>query len=136
MTIDVEKVLNELGKMNEYKHPINGEYTLFMLPDGRMVGEKGLVKHIQILGKALNKEIKSVQEFVNATIILNLVKLKINKLKHLHVNINMECTTQQIKTLKKLGTNYGFQIYIADMPECAPNAPNRDYYKQVLKMEL
>lgn len=98
--MNIGEILIKMGKLDEYNIPFKGEYTLFILPDGRMIGENKLVKHKGILEKIINKKINSNQELVDLYIKLKTVKIKINKFKMLYININVPCTTKQKLTLK------------------------------------
>ena len=127
--IQYEEILKEFEKLDEHSFPLDGTYTLFILPDGKMVGENKLVRHQDILEKILKIKIESLDEFFDIMTKTKCVKIKINEFKRLYVNINTLCTKRQKVTLGKLGAcKYEIQI-----DQLLPNAPNRDYCMSLFK---
>ena len=134
--IPVKTILKELGNLKEYQPPLVGEYTLFILPDGRMMGKININKHRQILEEILGRKIITNQELVDIYVKLKIVKIQINKFNRLYININVPCTKKQKQTLKALVLSHTYEIEIVELHKWAPNAPTREYYECLLNQPL
>ena len=129
--LDVGEVLEKMTKLHQYNLPFKGEYTLFILPNGKMVGENKNAEHQEIIENVLNRKMKSNQELADIYVELRIVKIRINKFNTLHVAINVPCTSEQKQTLKKLGS-CEYKIAIDELRKYVPDAPDRDYYRSLL----
>ena len=129
----VEKILNELGKMKEYYYPI-GCYSLFILPDGRMVGTCGLIKHQSIFEKILKLKLTGNKEFINILVDIRCVKIIISE-RSLYVDVVTAPTMEQKSMLEELGTCGKYNYITTDtMRELVPDAPSMNYCRRLLKL--
>lgn len=131
----IKKILKELNKYEEYYYPTVGEYSLFILPNGKMVGTDKLLDHQPILEKILKKKIISNQEFFNILTDIQVIKIIINGTR-LYVNINVPVTTEQKYTLQGLGMCNKYNIRVEPIYEYVPDAPNDNYCRHLLKLPL
>ena len=132
--IPIKKILRELGKLEEYNYPI-GDYSLFILPDGRMVGTSGNFKHQLIFEKILKCKITDNQEFINILIAINCIKVITNNFSCLYVDIVTPVTVEQKHTLEGLGMYSKYiNIIVDNLREYAPDGPSRNYCRRLLKL--
>ena len=127
------KILKELGKMKEYYYPI-GCYSLFILPDGRMVGTVGLIKHQSIFEKILKRKLTGNKEFINILVDIRCVKIIISE-RSLYVDVVTAPTMEQKSILEELGTCGKYDYITTDtMRELVPDAPSMNYCRRLLKL--
>ena len=134
--IPVKKILRELGKLKEYHYPII-DCSLFILPDGRMVGNSKSLDHYPILEKVIKRKIKSLQDTVEILVSTKCIRIVIatKPTLDLHVDIVVTPTTEQKYTLEGLGMCGKYdEIIINDFHEYAPDAPTRNYCRHLLKL--
>ena len=131
--IPVKKILKELGKLDKYDYP-GSLYSLFILPDGRMVGIRGMLQHQSILEEILNRKI-TVKEFVDICVATGCIKVGINHVSHLSVDIAVPATREQKYTLEGLGLcNKYAGIEVDVLCSLVPGAPSINYCRRLLKL--
>ena len=133
----VKKLLLGLGKLKEYYYPVGRYYSLFILPDGRMVGNNKFENHGPIFEKILKRKINSTQKFVDMLISTNCIKTTISFETALGVDIVTPPTTEQKYTLQGLAMCETYdQIVVDNLIEYAPDAPSRNYCRRLLKLPV
>ena len=133
----VKKILRELGKLKEYYYPTGADYySLFILPDGRMVGTEKLGDHDSMFEKILKRKLNSTQEFVDILVSINCVKIIISSGPALQIDIVTPPTTKQKYTLKDLAICGKYEVYVDNLIEYAPDAPSRNYCRRLLKLPI
>ena len=133
--IPVKKILRELGKLKEYHYPMV-DCSLFILPDGRMVGTYNNQDHYPIFEKILKRKIKSLNIFdiIIATKCIRIV-IATKPTLCLYVDIMVTPTTEQKYTLEGLGTCDKYNdIVVQNFHEYVPDAPTRNYCRRLLKL--
>ena len=93
-------VIKKLAKLDEYYYPIH-RCSLFVLPDGKIVGTLDLFDHRNMLELAGSGKL-SDQDFFNFMVDAGLVRLVVNDLKILHVNVLTSITQAQKKHYRDL----------------------------------
>lgn len=130
--ISTKTILTKLGTLEEYHYPIEGQYSLFLLPDGRLVGTDKIVDHQNILEKIIKRKIVSNQEFFDILVKIGCIKIIVN-LRNLYVDISIIPTTKQKYTLQDLGICDKYDdIKVDNMHEYVPNAPSDAYGRHLL----
>ena len=130
----VQKILKELGKLKEYDYPI-GIYSLFILPDGKMVGVREIVNHQPILEKILKYKITTDKEFIDILIDIKCVRITISKETSLYVDVVTPPTNEQKTTLEGLGIcGKYYPIFVDTLRSLVPDAPSENYCRRLLKL--
>ena len=96
--IPVQKILKELNKLPKYKYPPE-QSSVFLLPDGKMVGSDTLFGHCMMLEKIVGIKL-DVQLFFQHLVALRAIKLTVSD-SVLYININAYTTKKQEDVLKK-----------------------------------
>ena len=131
--IPVKKILKELGKFDEYNYP-TGEYSLFILPDGKIVGVNQLMCHRPILEKILKRKIETNQEFYDIFAELRMVKIIVSGT-NLYVDVCVPCTTEQKHALEGFSMSGKYEGFMIDAPHnYISNAPSENYIRHVMKL--
>ena len=134
--IPVKKILRELGKLKEYHYPII-DCSLFILPDGRMVGTYNTTDHYPILEKIIKRKIKSLEDALDIIMATRCIRIVVatKPTLSLYVDIMVNPTTKQKYTLEGLGTCDKYNdIIIQNFHEYIPDAPTRNYCRYLLKL--
>ena len=134
--VSTKIILTKLGKLEEYHYPIGGQYSLFLLPDGRLVGTDKIVDHQNILEKIMKRKIVSNQEFFDILVKIGCIRITVN-LRNLSVDISIIPTTEQKYTLQDLGMYGKYEdIAVDNMHEYVPNAPSNAYGRRLLGLSF
>ena len=131
----VKRILKELGKLDEYNYPI-GQYSLFILPDGRMVGTRGVVKHQSIFDEILKCK-STDKEFINILVDIRCAKITISNETDLSVDVVTPPTREQKATIEGLGMCSKYdRIFVDTLRDLVPDAPSLSYCRRLLKLPL
>lgn len=98
--IVVDKILKKLDQLPEYVYPTE-QSSVFLLPNGKMVGSDILFNHHKMLENIIGKKL-DVYEFFKYLNMLQLIRFIVDD-SILHVNINSSVTKDQKTILKMLG---------------------------------
>ena len=129
----MKKILSELGKMDEYDYP-TGEYSLFILPDGRMVGVDQLMCHKPILEKIPKRKIESNQEFYEIFAEIRTIRVTVSGV-NIYVDISVPCSNEQKYTLEGFYMCSKYETFFVDTPhEHISDAPSENYCKRAMKL--
>ena len=134
--IPVKKILRELGKLKEYHYP-RIDCSLFILPDGRMVGTYNPQDHYPILEKIIKRKIKSLEDALDIIMATKCIRIVIatKPTLSLFVDIMVNPTTEQKYTLEALGTCDKYNnITVQNFHEYIPDAPTQNYCRYLLKL--
>ena len=133
MAITVKKLLNRLGKMDAYDYPI-GDYSLYMLPNGKLIGKNGIMEHDSVLEDILKRKLKSVQEFYDIMVAIKTIRITIES-SMLYVDMCVPYSMDQKQALQGLYMSGKYNI-IFNQPECIPGAPSDKYCRRMIGMPL
>ena len=131
--IPVRKILNGLGKLNEYYYPV-GKRTMFILPDGRMVGVNKPFMHMEIFKDILKREL-TAQEFMDMLVEIKSIRLVLYD-GRMHVNIVTPCNSEQKSTLEGLVMCGKYEFICDDERRFVPGAPSYNYCRRLLGLPI
>ena len=135
-TYDTKKILIKLDKLPKYNYPIGGDYSLFILPSGKMVGINKFGNHQKILEEIINMKIESAQEVFNIFAAIETIKVIISGTS-LYVDITMTPTREQKFTLEALGLCGRYDdITVESVHTYLPDAPSLNYCRRLLKLSF
>lgn len=132
--IPIKKILNGLSKLEKYDYPV-GEHSLFILPNGNMVGVEGISQHQTILERILKRKLTSTREQIDIIIATGCIRIIISKISRLYVDIPIPVTTEQKYTLEGLGLSTQYTaIEVDNLCDQSSNAPSVNYCRRLLKL--
>ena len=131
---DVKFTLDILNQMPEWIYPTYG-CSLFILPNGKMVGIPELFGHKEILRPFFGHKL-TPQESCDFITKANLIKLTVNDILDVHITIPVIMTKQQKDTLKIIvhWGKYDMVDFIL-LSDLLPNAPDMDYILPALDLD-
>ena len=109
--IPVQEILQELDKLPEYKYPTE-QSSIFLLPDGKMVGSNILFSHHKILEKTVGVKLNT-GEFFKHLVAMRIVRLTVDD-SILYVNINTYVTKEQKVILRKFCKSKKYKDCVVD----------------------
>ena len=110
--IPAVKILEELSKLKEYEYPTE-QSSVFLLPNGKMVGNDILFNHVKALEKIFRRKL-NIEEALECLASLQIVNLNVDD-SILYINILALATEKQKVVLKKLGKSNKYNDCVIDM---------------------
>ena len=134
--IPVQKILKELNKLPKYKYPPE-QSSVFILPDGKMVGSDIIFNHNAILEKIVGIKL-GIQLFFKHIVALRMIKLDVDD-SVLYINLNTYTTKKQETVLKNLGKSGKYKDYALDtymrFIDSKTDVPFNNYIYDLLDVE-
>ena len=134
--IQVQKILKELNKLPKYKYPPE-QSSVFLLPDGKMVGSDIIFNHNAMLEKIVGIKL-CLQLFFKHLVALRILKLDVDD-SILYININTYTTKKQQTVLKNLRRSGKYKDYALDTYEyyigSKTDVPSNNYIYDLLDLE-
>lgn len=129
-------LLKKLSKLEEYYYPTT-TCSLFLLPDGKLVGADNLFQHRKILEQLMNRKIPNDQDAIDILIKTCVSRIIINDYNVLHVNLLVYPTQEQKFTLEGLGMCGKYSEIVVDINDkLAPNAPSWRMVSRLFEMPI
>ena len=134
--IPAQKILKELNKLTRYKYPPE-QSSVFLLPDGKMVGNDILFNHCMMLEKIVGIKL-GIHLFFKHVVALRVIKLDVDD-SVLYINLNTYTTKKQQTVLKNLGKSGKYKDYALDTYKyyigSKTDVPDNNYIYDLLGLE-